>query len=148
MRDPYSEPRLALLHPKVRDTFRDFIDKAESGLKLQIRIVQGLRTFAEQDALYAQGRTTAGSIVTNAKGGESYHNYGLAIDVAPIDNGEPNWAYNWANIVALMPEGIVSGTSFKMRDKDHFEISFGHSVHDLLDLYNSGKVDAQGYVLL
>jgi hypothetical protein len=44
--------------------------------------VQGVRTFAEQDALYAQGRTRKGLRVTNAKGGQSYHNYGLAADCA------------------------------------------------------------------
>lgn len=47
-----------------------------------IVITQGLRTIAEQNALYAQGRSKPGPIVTNAKGGTSYHNYGLAFDFA------------------------------------------------------------------
>ena len=55
-----------------------------------VRVTQGLRTYAEQDALYAQGRTTPGPIVTNARGGQSYHNFGLAIDVAPVQGGRAN----------------------------------------------------------
>ena len=43
-------------------------------------LFMGLRTFADQDELYAQGRTALGQIVTNARGGLSWHNYGLAAD--------------------------------------------------------------------
>lgn len=41
------------------------------------------RSASYQDELYAQGRTTPGRVVTNARGGQSAHNYGLAIDAAP-----------------------------------------------------------------
>ena len=54
------------------------------------KIYSGLRTFAEQDALYAQGRDTVGGIVTNARGGQSMHNYGLAVDMAPFNMVTPN----------------------------------------------------------
>jgi len=50
-----------------------------------------LRTMAEQAALYAQGRTTPGLIVTHAPPGESAHQYGLALDGVPIVNGKPDW---------------------------------------------------------
>jgi hypothetical protein len=56
-----------------------------------IRITQGLRTTYEQQSLYQQGRTTPGKIVTYAKGGESWHNYGLAVDFVPMENGKPVW---------------------------------------------------------
>lgn len=46
-----------------------------------MRVIQGTRTYAEQDALYAQGRTTPGSRVTNSPGGYSFHNFGVAFDV-------------------------------------------------------------------
>lgn len=49
------------------------------------------RTFAAQDALYAQGRTKPGKIVTNAKGGQSAHNYGMATDWCLWEKGEPHW---------------------------------------------------------
>jgi peptidoglycan L-alanyl-D-glutamate endopeptidase CwlK len=55
---------------------------------MQTLITDGLRTFAEQDALFAQGRTKPGNIVTNARGGQSNHNYGLAVDMYPVINGK------------------------------------------------------------
>lgn len=54
-------------------------------------ITSTLRTEAEQTALYAQGRTVPGKIVTNAKAGQSAHNHGLALDFVPMVNGKPEW---------------------------------------------------------
>ncbi len=54
----------------------------------QVRIAQGLRTFQEQDDLYAIGRTKPGKKVTNAKGGQSVHNYGFAVDIVLIIDGK------------------------------------------------------------
>lgn len=51
----------------------------------------GVRTFVEQDALWSKGRTTAGSMVTNARGGESPHNYGMATDWTIFVDGKPEW---------------------------------------------------------
>jgi peptidoglycan L-alanyl-D-glutamate endopeptidase CwlK len=56
-----------------------------------IRVVQGLRSWTEQDALYAMGRTAPGKIVTNVKGGYSYHNYGMAVDCVPSIHGSTSW---------------------------------------------------------
>lgn len=83
MKDKISEDRVLLLHPKVRDEVKKLIEQAEAAIdqNLCIRIVMGLRTIDEQNSLYAQGRTAAGAIVTNAKGGQSTHNYGTAIDI-------------------------------------------------------------------
>lgn len=47
--------------------------------------ISGNRTYAEQDALYAQGRSLPGKIVTNAKGGYSNHNFGVAADFGVFD---------------------------------------------------------------
>jgi peptidoglycan L-alanyl-D-glutamate endopeptidase CwlK len=44
-----------------------------------------------QKALYAQGRTTKGNIVTNAKAGQSFHNYRVAFDFVPIVGGKCVW---------------------------------------------------------
>lgn len=57
-------------------------------------VTSGLRSSALQDTLYAQGRTAPGSIVTNARGGQSAHNYGLAIDVYPVVNGNVDYGYS------------------------------------------------------
>lgn len=76
-----SSKRLTNLHPVVRSAATALIERCYK-LNIPILITQGLRTIAEQDALYAQGRTKPGAIVTNARGGYSYHNFGLAVDFA------------------------------------------------------------------
>lgn len=58
---------------------------------IKIRITDAYRSFSEQDELYKQGRSKAGKIVTNAKGGYSYHNFGLAIDVVEIKDKKVNY---------------------------------------------------------
>ncbi len=128
MKDNISIQRITTLHPLVRDTFTKFIDAAESELNITLRVTHALRTIAEQNALYAQGRTTAGKIVTNAKGGQSFHNYGLAIDVVEMINGKPNWEFDFAKLKPIADRfGIVWGGTFKsIIDRPHFEISFGY----------------------
>lgn len=59
------------------------------------------RTFAEQDKLYAQGRTAPGAIVTNARGGYSMHNFQCAIDFVPMRHGRPVWSYKLSEDKAL-----------------------------------------------
>jgi len=91
MRDTVSINRAYLLHPKIRQEVMDLIDKSEAKMPgVAVRIVQGLRTIEEQNSLYAQGRTKPGKIVTNAKGGQSYHNYGMAIDFALLYDKDNN----------------------------------------------------------
>lgn len=52
------------------------------------RAIDGTRTYAEQDVLFRKGRATAGSKVTNARGGYSNHNFGVALDCGCFDGGE------------------------------------------------------------
>ncbi len=64
--DPHSETRLQAVHPVLADKVRQMAATLlQEGI--EIRVVQGLRTHDEQAALYAQGRTAPGSIVTDAK---------------------------------------------------------------------------------
>jgi peptidoglycan L-alanyl-D-glutamate endopeptidase CwlK len=58
---------------------------------LQILVYCGFRSDKEQDALYRKGRTAGGQVVTNARAGQSFHNYGRAIDYVPVKNGEASW---------------------------------------------------------
>ena len=75
-----SERMIAPLLPHVRPYARALYFKARDN-GIAINIISGTRTHAEQDALYAQGRTTGGEIVTNARGGSSSHNFGIAFDI-------------------------------------------------------------------
>ena len=52
---------------------------------ITIKVIAGLRTYEEQNELFAQGRTKPGRIVTNARGGFSNHNFGIAFDVGVFE---------------------------------------------------------------
>lgn len=80
--DPISEARLQDVMPVLADKVRQMAMMLE-GEGIRIRVTQALRSWSQQDALYAQGRTAPGSIVTNCRGGHSYHNFGLAVDCVP-----------------------------------------------------------------
>lgn len=88
--DQITRERIAKLHPSIREEVRKIIEDCDSALngRAKIRITQGLRTFKEQEDLYSLGRTKAGKKVTNAKAGQSIHNYGLAVDICLIIDGK------------------------------------------------------------
>src|SRR5262245_13836002 len=123
---PTSERRLQQTHPALAAAVRAMIaDLAARGTVVEV--VQGLRTFAEQDDLYAQGRTKPGQIVTQARGGESNHNYGLAVDLCPFTNDKPDWnapMSAWAAIGdAAQAHGLDwGGQGRKFLDKLHVEL--------------------------
>lgn len=148
MKDKYTNERILLLHPKAIPVFQSFLKAVEVGLNITPRISSGLRTFEEQTKLYNQGRTTPGKIVTNSKAGQSYHNYGLAIDLAIVkEDGSIDWNYNMSKIADIAKtHGITWGGNFQsIKDYPHFEISFGHSVKELLDLWYKKQIK-NGYV--
>jgi hypothetical protein len=137
MRDKISQMRLESLHPKARLDFKQFIEDAEEGLNITLRISQALRTMDEQQSLYDLGRKKAGSIVTNAKPGSSYHNYGLAVDLVVMVNDKLDWNYDMGK---LLPYAIKHGISWggnwkKFKDKPHFEKTFGINWKEMLDKY-------------
>jgi peptidoglycan L-alanyl-D-glutamate endopeptidase CwlK len=81
---------LAQLHDAIRPLAVQFLaDARDAGIDLIVTCTS--RTLEEQTALYAQGRTLPGRIVTNAQAGQSAHNFGLALDVVPIVNGKCDW---------------------------------------------------------
>lgn len=78
------------LHPRVAEKCRAFV-AACSGQGIDVLITSTYRDAASQNALYAQGRTTPGRRVTNAKAGQSFHNYRCAFDFVPIVHGKAQW---------------------------------------------------------
>jgi peptidoglycan LD-endopeptidase CwlK len=111
--DPYSEARLKDVHPELARRIHQLADM----LEFPMRVTQGLRTYAQQDALYAQGRTEPGLVVTEAKGGYSMHNFGLAVDVAPTDGFAIDWNgkdAKWAEILSKAPScGLAEGAAWR-----------------------------------
>lgn len=82
--------KLKDLLPKVEEMAGAWFDDCAAH-GIDILITSTYRDNESQNALYAQGRTIKGAIVTNAKGGQSYHNYKCALDFVPLVNGKPNW---------------------------------------------------------
>jgi peptidoglycan L-alanyl-D-glutamate endopeptidase CwlK len=84
----------------------------------------GFRSFDEQDKIYAQGRTKPGAKVTNAKGGQSAHNYGVAADFVAKPGGKVSW--DIASYAILMEEaeklGLESGGRWKFKDFPHVQV--------------------------
>jgi peptidoglycan L-alanyl-D-glutamate endopeptidase CwlK len=86
-----------------------------------------LRSNEEQDALYAQGRTTPGRIITNAMAGQSKHNTGEAFDVGLKNpDGSMNWDDtdpHWQRMGQIGEElGLTWGGRWKHPDKPHFQL--------------------------
>jgi peptidoglycan L-alanyl-D-glutamate endopeptidase CwlK len=129
MMDPASEARLALVNPQLASKIRLLATLLDDE-GIHIRVTQGLRSWNDQQKLYAQGRTTPGKIVTNAAPGHSWHELGMACDVAPFDSsGQPDWNVShpaWKRIVGLGESlGMYSGDEFAHCPKDdaHFQLT-------------------------
>ena len=162
--DKISVKRLEKIHPKLKQEVKQICDELDVR-NLSVRFTDVLRTFAEQDDLYAQGRTKKGKIVTNARGGQSYHNYGLAIDfclLKPCSNGQQeaiwdmdadlnaNTKSDWQEVVFVFKlfGWEWGGDWVRFQDTPHFQKTFGFSTRELLKKVNNGEVDANGYVAI
>lgn len=82
--------KLEDLHPKVKALCESFI-KACDKQGIDVIITSTYRDAESQNALYAQGRTLPGKVVTNAKAGQSFHNWRVAFDFVPVVNGKAQW---------------------------------------------------------
>jgi hypothetical protein len=137
-----SKKRLAQLHPILQGRLQDLIESGWKVFGVQFEIVQGLRTFAEQDALFAKGRNKPGQIVTRARGGQSNHNYGLAADLCPFENGKPNWNASFDVWQLLGDQARTRGLRWggdwkKFVDKPHVELP-GLTIAQCQALYRKG----------
>lgn len=155
--DKPSLKKIMTLHPKIRFEVLHLLKECNKQ-ELTPRIVQGYRTFEEQDALYAQGRTKPGPIVTKAKGGLSNHNYGLSFDFCLLKkDGKISWSLtedlngdgdkDWIQIVEIFKKNDYSwGGDWRFTDNPHLEKTFGNGIRTLYNLHNTFKVDDEGYV--
>jgi peptidoglycan L-alanyl-D-glutamate endopeptidase CwlK len=148
--------RLEPLHSAVRTRGRALITAcAEAGLA--ILITQGLRSWKEQDALYRKGRTVPPIgekyWVTMAKGGQSYHNFGLAFDIVVLNAlGKADWNSKHPGWAAAGELGATlglewGGTWKKRKDLPHFQYTGGISLHDCCELYPAGLSEVWSRVL-
>lgn len=123
------------LLPAVKERVQRFI-KAANDAGIDLLVTSTYRDNESQNALYAQGRTAPGKIITNAKAGQSFHNYRCAVDVVPIINGKPVWDVSyqvWQTIGKLGKEaGLEWAGDWKtFKEMPHFQYTGGLNLAQL-----------------
>lgn len=124
--------KINTLHPEIRDNVTKMLQNLrKDGVTVEITLAY--RSYEEQDALYAKGRDGKGKVidaskvVTNAKGGQSYHNFGLTFDLTVYDkNGKKDWSKDsdaWKKVIAEgKRQGFDAGAEWMdFPDLPHFE---------------------------
>ena len=140
--DVRTEKNIVSLLPAVQDLARQHVYQVRQ-TGADMRIISGTRTFAQQNVLYTQGRTAPGNVATNAKGGFSNHNFGVAYDVGFFDSKGSyvsegpdydvagqigtsaglEWGGNWTGIV----------------DRPHFQLTHGLTISQMRNRVESGQ---------
>lgn len=170
--DPVTLQRIKFLHPKVRNEVLEAYKNINTillGKNIRLRFTHTLRSIDEQNQLFARGRSmlfdTNGNRfkkVTNAKGGESIHNYGLAFDIVLLVDKDRNGSFesvswdtkadmdnnnkpDWMEVVDYLRQlGWTWGGNWRsFPDYPHFEKTFGYNWKTLLQKYNNGEVSME-----
>jgi peptidoglycan L-alanyl-D-glutamate endopeptidase CwlK len=149
--DVRTEKNVATLMPPAQKVARQFM-KVASGFDMRVSVLSGTRTYAEQDALYAIGRTLQlnRKPVTNAKGGRSNHNFGIAWDVGLFDNSgryldgkkkADETAYK--DLASLIKQSIGNiewgGDWRSFVDLPHYQLATGKSADQVRTTFEAGK---------
>lgn len=137
--DQFSRVNLDYIYPPLLERALEVIARLKAQ-KLRFVATHGYRSPAEQMALWAQGRTLPGKKVTNAKGGESQHNFGLAFDfVYDTDFHKPGLQPGWASpmylplVKEVAKAGLHSGVNYN--DSPHVGFPRLVSKTELLPLW-------------
>ena len=123
------------LHPTVRALAAAHVAACHAA-GIDLLVTCTYRDPEEQERLYAFGRSVSGTKVTNAKSGQSFHNYRLAYDVVPLRHGKPVWGTKgadgelWAKVGALGEKlGLEwAGNWARFKEFPHFQFTGGHSL--------------------
>jgi peptidoglycan LD-endopeptidase CwlK len=144
----------SLLYPPFAEQLRYFESRLAAA-KLPFHLFMALRTFECQDELYAQGRTLPGKIVTNARGGDSLHNYGLGADFV-IDGmpEKPGIQWSWDTRVDFNADGRSDwmqmgeiaescglewgGRWKRLPDLPHVQNTYGLTLSEIKEIYRAG----------
>lgn len=142
-RSQLNKDRLSKVFPPLAAKMEKLIALCEAA-GVDLLVTQSLRTVEEQNALFAQGRTLPGKRVTNARGGQSYHNFGLAVDVVPLDSlGKADWDAShpaWETMGQLAESiGLEWGARWKtFKDIPHLQLTGGTKLVELRLRYAEG----------
>ena len=139
-----SEEKIRTLNLKAQETARVFLGAFTAEQDFVVKILSGTRTYAEQNMLYAQGRTRAGNKVTNARGGSSNHNFGIAWDIGIFVDGKylgDSPLYKRAATIALAATtGLEWGGNWvTIVDKPHYQLVTGKTTAEVRELFESGQ---------
>jgi peptidoglycan L-alanyl-D-glutamate endopeptidase CwlK len=124
------------LHPVLKKSWHELKYRAKHK-NIDLILTSTYRDGEYQDYLYSQGRTRPGNIVTNAKSGESIHNYGLSFDFAPIElDGNINWSssnkkWNISGEIWMNMGGDWGGIWNTLVDLAHCEFTGELTINDL-----------------
>lgn len=158
--DPISDLKLGLVCIDVAERWRKVRQEFWDTNELQLRVAQGFRTYAEQWAIFAQGRKKdhggqwvvfdKKKIVTQARGGESYHNFGLAIDSCVMGDDPFLEKYSrddrdflWSDYGRICRKfDFEWGGGWKIPDRPHAQRTYGLSLSQLQMLYEEKGIKA------
>lgn len=158
-----SRERIHVLYPGLRSLAFRVLQDCYDSLGRPMNVTDSYRSMDEQLSIYKLGRELTGGtwriidpkkIVTNARPGLSYHNFGLAMDCA-FQGSDPylttcspqDHAQKWGIYGKIVTEyGFKWGGNFRLRngshDLPHAEMSFGLRIEECLELYSSGGLRA------
>ena len=132
---------LSDLNPKAREACLRWLDACKAA-GIDVLVYCTYRSAAEQDGLYAIGRTKPGKRVTNAKGGDSLHQYRVAWDAVPLQAGKPQWSadatYKRMGELAKALGIEWAGDWVGFKETAHFQFVEGYTLAD----FKAGAVAA------
>jgi peptidoglycan LD-endopeptidase CwlK len=132
--DERSAKNIQTLHPTLQPLATELIEQAVAQ-GINCKVISGFRSYDEQDKIYAQGRSKPGKIVTHAKGGQSWHNFGTAFDVGIFSKDGKKYLGE-SNMYALVGQigkrlGLEWGGDWDFVDEPHFQLKLGLSIKQL-----------------
>ncbi|HWJ57215.1 MAG TPA: M15 family metallopeptidase, partial [Vicinamibacterales bacterium] len=141
-----SERAIRTLHPAAQRAAREFVNAVRAA-GADCRVISGTRSYAEQDALYRRGRFgNTSPRVTNARGGQSNHNFGIAWDIGLFDGGryltdDPPYA----RVSTLRPAAVDWGGDWKtFRDPPHYQLRLPLTVGQIREQFETGTLVVDG----
>jgi peptidoglycan L-alanyl-D-glutamate endopeptidase CwlK len=148
--DAASESRIRTLQPLAQTLARRTL-KIIRDAGINARIISASRSYAEQDRLFRQGRSgSKGPIVTNARGGQSNHNFGIAWDIGIFTgtgkylSNSPLYADAGRKVMsAHIPRLEWGGNWITFKDTPHYQVATGISISEVKRRFESGKAIVQ-----
>lgn len=141
---------ITLIYPDLGSRLKRSYAAMMTKYKISMRCNIGMRTFDQQDQIYAQGRTQSGPIVTYARAGESFHNFGCGADscflgIDPYLNQATRGAFLWSEFGRYAKSfGLVWGGDWHppKQDRPHVELAYGLTLEAVQELHTRGGVEA------